>query len=154
MQLRRILYYSRNRLDPAAGPIDAQVRDILSVSVANNNKAKITGALIYDSNWFAQVLEGDVEAVAAVFAKIKADPRHGDVVVAESGPVKERRFPYWWMALASWDDVRAIKQGLAVGETFDPGSIPPEHLVALMESVIHMQVRRPIRGKLGAMERA
>ena len=154
MQLRRFLYHSRNRLDPAAGPQADQVRAILATSVRNNNAVNVTGCLVYDGNWFAQVLEGDIEAVSAIFSKIKNDPRHSDIVVVENEPCPERKFPYWWMTSMTWDSAKAIAmQRFAASDAFDPRALRPDYLVGLMEAMLQGEMQRPIRAEIGAASR-
>ena len=53
-----------------------QVNDILGVSRENNDKADITGALIYDNRTFLQALEGKPDDIRDVFDRISHDPRH------------------------------------------------------------------------------
>ncbi len=152
MQLRRLLYYSRSTLDPAT--YEEQVREILAVAVANNNKRNVTGALTYDRHWFAQALEGDLEDVTFIFNKIKHDPRHSDIVIMENGAVTERLFPYWWMVSVSWEEAQATTiQRFAGTENFDPRTIEPKYLLGLMEAVVKMQTRRPLRADIGAAQR-
>ncbi len=48
MMITRLTYYSRNRLDGGAGSLPDRIEDILIVSVANNRRDDVTGALIHD----------------------------------------------------------------------------------------------------------
>ncbi len=94
-KLFRLVYYSRNRIPPAstAGEID----QILEASRRNNGRAGVTGALIFNSGIFAQVLEGALPDVQVAFERIQRDVRHGDVEVLAFGPAPERAFPSWSM---------------------------------------------------------
>jgi hypothetical protein len=58
----------------------------------------VTGALVFNSGFFAQALEGDCSAIEKVFEKIQHDPRHGDVQILAYNPAIERVFPNWSMA--------------------------------------------------------
>ena len=97
-ELFRVLYVSRNRI---AGPLDrltSEIAGILATSRINNARAGITGALIVNSGFFAQVLEGPREAVEQVFEAIQQDRRHSDVQVLLATPITVRAFPNWAMA--------------------------------------------------------
>ncbi|PZA14052.1 phosphonate transporter [Rhodopseudomonas palustris] len=97
-QLFRVLYVSRNRI---AGPLDqlkSEVAGLLATSRINNARVGITGALIVNSGFFAQVLEGPRKAVEEVFEAIQQDGRHGDIQVLLATPIAVRAFPNWAMA--------------------------------------------------------
>ena len=76
----------------------AELRDMLKDSNERNQKAGITGMLLYKDGQFMQVLEGTAEAVTATFSRISKDPRHHGIMVLAKGAVQERRFPGWSMA--------------------------------------------------------
>jgi hypothetical protein len=120
-----------------------RVSDILAASVANNREVNVTGGLIYDRNWFIQVLEGAEEDVTAVFRRIEADVRHSDITVMERAETSERRFPYWWMAAAP------IDAGIATLEPNDDAEFDPRHrtaeeLVGLIRSAMVGHAFRPL----------
>jgi hypothetical protein len=107
----RLLYCSRNSL---AGSIEGQkneIENILAKSRANNSTRGITGALLFNSGFFAQVLEGPLEQVERTFETIQRDMRHDDISVLECGNVPHRDFPQWSMAYAS--DESSDSSGLA-----------------------------------------
>ena len=98
--LYRLAYFSRNRVMGASEFIGAEVQQILQVSRRNNLKVHVTGALLFNSSCFAQVLEGPLEAVEQTFERIQRDPRHADVTVLELMSATVREFPAWSMAFA------------------------------------------------------
>ena len=66
--LYRIVYCSRNLIrygNPSA--VGKELQQILAKSRTNNQKAGITGALIYSAGNFAQVLEGQLSAIERTF---------------------------------------------------------------------------------------
>jgi len=75
-----------------------QVDDILSTSRRHNSEVSVTGALLFNEDWFVQYLEGAQDAVRAIFARIEADSRHEGVKILFEGFTTERRFPEWSMA--------------------------------------------------------
>jgi hypothetical protein len=92
-RLRQIVYSSR-----AVGRVDADA--ILQASRHNNALDGVSGMLWIDGNQIVQVIEGPEQSVAAIFARIQADPRHTDVEVLSTREVTERDFGYWSMELA------------------------------------------------------
>lgn len=104
-RLIRIVYLSSPRIDghderdaDAPGPaFVAELDRILAVSQRNNAAAGVTGALIFNSGLFGQVLEGPDEVVETTYRRIAADPRHGEVTMLGSKPVVERAFGDWSM---------------------------------------------------------
>jgi hypothetical protein len=95
MDLVSAIYSSRVRL--ASASLDDAVADILAVSVARDKQANVTGGLVYDCAWFAQVLAGDRRDVEAILRRILQDTRHGDVCLLGIEPIEARLFPFWWM---------------------------------------------------------
>ena len=97
MPLVRLTYFSENQIDPTAGSVLRVLGEILNVSNKNNQRSEVTGALVFDDQWFVQVLEGERFAVWATFDRILEDSRHADVVIAEVVEIKTRIFANWWM---------------------------------------------------------
>ena len=96
--LFRILYCSRNLTDITPGLQALALGQIFQTARSNNAKRKVTGALLYSSGYFAQVLEGSMADIEQVFEKIQCDPRHSDVTVLECAGIGSRDFPEWSMA--------------------------------------------------------
>ena len=101
MAVTRLTYYSQNHIDPAAGSVVRTLNGILSASNRNNKRVGLTGALIFDSQWFLQVLEGEREMVWRTFERIRDDERHASAIVAEVIEADARFFGNWWMGLAT-----------------------------------------------------
>ena len=98
--LFRLVYCSRNTITADQGDRAAEIADILAASRANNARDGVTGALLYSDGCFAQVLEGNLDAVQRTFERIQRDPRHGHVIVLEARAAEARIFGQWDMALA------------------------------------------------------
>jgi hypothetical protein len=130
--LYRLVYCSRHRLGreaDAAAEIDA----ILTASQRNNGRDGITGALIFNSGIFAQVLEGPRRALEEAFERIQCDERHGDLSVLAYEPVKRRCFPNWSMGLVGrWARERDLFDGLGAGSNFLAERLQGERILALM----------------------
>jgi len=96
--LCRLVYYSHNRIPGGRQKLAEEVAHILATSQTNNVRSDITGALIFNSGVFAQVLEGPRRAVERTLETIQRDTRHGDVQVLYLDAVEKRVFPSWSMA--------------------------------------------------------
>ena len=60
------------------GPADVQ--DIWTCSIENNELRELTGALYFSGEFFLQVIEGEEEDVEWLYRKIAKDNRHEDIV--------------------------------------------------------------------------
>ena len=113
-ELYRIVYCSRNLMvgTAATDSHDAELQQILRSAREKNAAASVTGALLFNDEYFAQVLEGPRLAVEAVFERIQRDRRHSQVTVVENGWAATRDFPDWAMAHAQPDE-QTPPEGLA-----------------------------------------
>jgi hypothetical protein len=85
----------------AIRPFDTKdIVDLLTISRKNNEKAGITGMLLYIDETFFQVLEGDEENLHNLYKKIECDERHTKVVKLIEEPVDKRTFSDWSMGYA------------------------------------------------------
>ncbi len=103
--LHSLAYFSRNRIQGTPPQVEAEIRKILASARRHNASHGITGALLFSDGCFAQVLEGELEAVEAIFESIQCDPRHNDVTVLHVHEVPERSFGEWSMAFAGIEGV-------------------------------------------------
>lgn len=87
------------------GLTEAELRDILRVSVRHNAAQGITGVLLFGDALFLQVLEGPEEAVEALIAAIAADPRNHGLRRIIDETVHERHFAEWAMAYAQLEQL-------------------------------------------------
>jgi hypothetical protein len=96
MGIRCLLYVSESCL---SWPEDAaEVDQMVAVARRRNAELSLTGALIYTRTHFAQVLEGEGQAIEAVMASIRADLRHRNIQIVSDAPLETRCFPSWTMA--------------------------------------------------------
>ena len=96
--LFRILYCSRNLVSETGGQQLDAINHILQTARSNNSRKEVTGALLYSSGYFAQVLEGPKASIEQVFESIQRDQRHKDVTVLECSGIHLRDFAEWSMA--------------------------------------------------------
>jgi len=97
IKLYRLVYFSRNEIGGGPTRIAAEVQSILTTSQRNNPRLGLTGALIFNTGVFAQVLEGPSDSVEATFEKIQQDQRHRDVQVLAFEHIQDRVFARWSM---------------------------------------------------------
>ena len=73
---------------------------LLSAARDRNVAAGVMGILLYTQESFMQHLEGEAEAVDAIFASICADARHTDIRVVARNEITRRTYDGWAMAFA------------------------------------------------------
>ena len=130
----RLIYLSRNEITGDKEKLHQEVSKILDVAREKNSASGITGALMFNSGCFAQVLEGAQDAVEETFERIQCDSRHSDVVLLTFEPTDTRAFDTWSMAyvgisaesVAEFDTVRT-ESG------FDANKIPASRIFSIMK---------------------
>lgn len=134
--LRRLVYYSRNRLAGTPEAVDETIRAILARSRANNARVGVTGALMFNAGCFAQVLEGPGAAVEATFERIQQDERHGEVTLLAFDAVEARLFTDWSMAYVGASRAEAARYGdVARASGFDPDCMTGDRLCAILHGL-------------------
>lgn len=112
-RLWTILYKSISNI--AAPELIESFSQILQVSTERNRRDEITGFLAFDRGNFFQVLEGPRDAVAACYARIGEDARHGQLETLLDESVAQRTFGQWSMGFADaseLDDYLTVHRGL------------------------------------------
>ena len=131
--MHRLVYYSANKIDRSDEQMRAEIDQILAASRRNNGLVGLTGALMFSSGFFGQVLEGPQDAIEATFERIQQDPRHGDVSLLEFAEVANRAFGDWSMAFVGGaDDAFADWRN----EGFDFGAITGEVLLLKLRELV------------------
>lgn len=142
--LTRLIYHSENHLGAKGGMID-DLNAILAASQRNNEKAGITGALIFDTMWFIQILEGERDAVSAALRRIMGDRRHDDLVIMDCRPAEARLFGNWWMGLAMLrGDNGALFSRHGIGPRLDPRNLSGDQVLALARELASTGLDRKI----------
>lgn len=136
-QTFRLVYHSLNRIAGTPDQVRAEIDQILTVSRTNNVKVGVTGALMFNSGYFAQVLEGPQGAIEATFERIQQDPRHGEVTLLDLTAVSDPTFANWSMAFVGSSKVEQARFGkLAEISGFDPARISGEELFRRIRDVL------------------
>jgi len=97
----RLIYYSQPTQLNSSKLLD----DILKESIRHNSQVGISGLLTYDDRYFMQVLEGGVDVVNDLYARIIQDRRHYKVRLVSYELIEEKRFSEWSMAAAKLPDI-------------------------------------------------
>ncbi|WP_127471499.1 BLUF domain-containing protein [Thiomicrorhabdus aquaedulcis] len=99
-----------------------ELLDLLKKARRYNQRHDITGMLLYKNGSFLQVLEGESDVVEALFAKIKLDFRHYDVLKLYQNPLEQRNFSDWAMAFhdESILNTDGQSESLPVGDGYVP----------------------------------
>lgn len=135
--LHRLVYYSRNMMPGSEDEVLAGIEQILATSRVNNEKVGVTGALLFNSGCFAQVLEGTRSAISETFERIQCDPRHGDVLVLEFAPAAKRSFSTWSMGFVGHAQRDQSMFGSISERTgFDPQQLDAEQIFATMHRLM------------------
>ncbi len=98
--MKRIIYCSQATYDFSP----EELVELLEVSRRNNEAAGLSGMLLYSSQSFLQVLEGDPAALAATYARIAVDDRHVNLRLLQEAEVPAPLFPDWTMGFEDVDD--------------------------------------------------
>jgi Sensors of blue-light using FAD len=134
----RLVYASRSTSPPSPQGLglDLGIARILAKSRKNNAQKQIVGGLLFGDGCFLQCLEGDDEAVDALYKKIEADRRHRDVRMLARAPIAQRSFAAWSMKYVPAE--RALGELLrAWGATrFDPYGLSPQQIDA---AILYLQ---------------
>ncbi len=98
--MKRIIYCSQATYDIAP----EELVTLLEGSRRNNEAAGLSGMLLYSSQSFLQILEGEPAALVATYARIKADERHTNLRLLLDAEVAAPLFPDWTMGFEHVDD--------------------------------------------------
>ncbi len=120
MREAQILYFSREH-DLGAGGIFG----LLDQARSANERAGLTGVLVFDRNYFLQCLEGPREELTRTFARIANDRRHTAVTLMSFHEVGGRDFTEWSMGLV---DSTSPQPGGVVRDLLPVSGLRPEAL--------------------------
>lgn len=103
--LIRVTYASRATFKPfeSVGEVDSTIQHILHQARTNNQKNNLVGALYYGHGCFFQCLEGGKADIDRLLQTLKADPRHKELKILSTQPIKKRIFSDWEMKYATID---------------------------------------------------
>jgi hypothetical protein len=134
--LYRLVYFSRNLIPGNPAEISAEIDSILASARRNNAPLGITGALIFNSGVFAQVLEGARHNIERIFENIQLDKRHADSHVLAFEETPERRFPSWSMAFVGRSaEGRELFSRIGEATGFDSQRMEGERVLDIISAI-------------------
>lgn len=137
MYLFRLIYYSRNTTaNPEDPNVRAELKDILETAKQHNMVNGVTGALLFNQIYFAQVLEGDRKAVTETFCRIVKDPRHTDHIIMDARAISQRRFADWSMCFVGQPVSEELHRRYCISNEFLPMKMTADSLLGFMEELI------------------
>ena len=98
--MKRMIYCSQATTDFSPDELVA----LLESARVTNTGSGLTGMLLYCSQSFLQMLEGDPAALEETYGRIMADDRHANLRLLLNVDVSERLFPDWTMGFEHVDD--------------------------------------------------
>ena len=98
--MKRMIYCSQATHDLAPD----ELVELLEGSRRNNEAAGLSGMLLYSSQSFLQVLEGDAAALSATYDRIRVDGRHTNLRLLLDAEVTAPLFPDWTMGFEHVDE--------------------------------------------------
>jgi hypothetical protein len=97
MPVMRLIYRSRNAINVAGSRMFIHYHDIVTTARRRNAALGVTGFLMFDHQWYHQILEGEEMVLNDLYKSIKADVRHRDVETLAMDEIAEPLFPDWSM---------------------------------------------------------
>ena len=143
MHLFRLTYFSKTNLSSDGEEKPQQkIKSILDDGLAANKDRNITGALIFNKDYFVEIIEGSREEVSRTFAQIAKDNRHSDPVILECTPVDARQFDCWSMSYAgSSPQALAVYQKFGSDDQLRPENMTAASLIGLIEELIALDIK-------------
>ena len=155
MSLIRIVYISKYKLHKIVDEYIDTLTDILRSAQRNNKPRNVTGALLFDDEYFVQALEGEEADVKAIFDKICKDDRHFQITCIEKTAVKARIFGNWWMAgLLKSGKTAALFEPYQRDGRFDPSKMTADEILSLMQALTEAGLDRRLAADAGPAARA
>lgn len=93
-ELHALVYRSKSVGDLTNPDLERLLVD----AIVHNRTHSVTGALLYDGHRFFQYIEGPVDGIALVMARIEAASKHAGIEILFRGAIAERHFWNWSMA--------------------------------------------------------
>lgn len=119
-----------------------ELQTILKQARVNNAHNGITGALVFNHNFFLQSIEGSRPAINELLRKLIKDERHFSVQIVECREIEQRRWTQWSMKYLIPDE-RNQQQSLRFsgGSSFNPYLMSTRQIMLLIDSLSKVQER-------------
>lgn len=141
MAVHTIVYRSVPVFNGSIAAYLSEVDSILATARRRNPASNVTGAMLFNEDWFVQLLEGEEADVRSTFDRIASDPRHEDVELLVDGTVPGRQFPDWSMGFVG--DAPAVRKRFAESALAKAGLVlRADEIVDFMVSLAHDEAPR------------
>lgn len=132
----RLTYISRyNNHNP-----NGEVTRILAQAQQNNARNGITGALLFNHNYFLQSIEGARPVINDLLRKLTKDDRHSSLQVIECCEVEQRRWDKWSMRyLTPTDQNKEQALKFSTGTEFNPYLMSTAQVMLLVDALSKQQ---------------
>ncbi|WP_435979350.1 BLUF domain-containing protein [Psychrobacter sp. DM4] len=128
----RLTYISRYNNHNENG----EVTRILAQAQQNNERNGITGALVFNHNYFLQSIEGSRPVINELLRKLVKDDRHFSLQIIECAEVEQRRWNKWSMKyLIPSDDNKSLALKYSTGIQFNPYLMSTNQIMLLIDTL-------------------
>lgn len=126
--VQRLMYAS---LSCVQGPVFEEMMRIRSHALLRNAADGVHVALLYQSGWFMEWIEGPAAGVRAVVARVSADPRHRGVQLLHASRGRRRLIEPWSAAIVQTHErptdfaqrVMQLRDEQLAGQASDPATV-------------------------------
>lgn len=137
----RLTYISRYNTDNPQG----EVTRILTQAQQNNERNGITGALVFNHNYFLQSIEGARPVINELLRKLVKDDRHHALQVIECREVELRHWSKWSMKyLIPSDENKGLALKFSTGTQFNPYLMNTNQIMMLIETLSDLQEQEAV----------
>lgn len=137
----RLTYISRYNTDNPKG----EVTRILTQAQQNNERNGITGALVFNHNYFLQSIEGARPVINELLRKLVKDDRHHALQIIECREVELRHWSKWSMKyLIPSDENKGLALKFSTGTQFNPYLMNTNQIMMLIETLSDLQEQEAV----------
>lgn len=127
-EVDRLMYASLSCFE---GPVFAEMHRIRDHALHRNAVDKVHVALLYQSGWFMEWMEGPSAGVRAVMGRVASDPRHHGLRLLHSSRGRRRLIEPWSMAIVQTHEsptdfarrVMTLREEHRKGLVLDPATV-------------------------------
>ena len=129
----RAVMMSRAKVALGFGALNGELGRIISCSMMSCVDLRLTGALIWDSGYFMQVLEGDPDHLRDFMETVARDGRHQDYRQLEFVQAMRREYQTWSVGASRTGSKPAalIRKAQTIVPTADEVRTHVRHLISL-----------------------
>ena len=129
----RAVMMSRAKVALGIGALNGELGRIIACSMMSCVDRQLTGALVWDSGYFMQVLEGDPDHLGDFMETVARDSRHQDYHQLEFVQAMRREYQTWGVGAsrAGPEPATLIRKAQTIVPTADEVRTHVRHLISL-----------------------